>query len=357
MVSKKKEDVKSFIKEWENKKDWNEAYAYINALIKKEEFGLIYEIADEISKISTSSISLDAIYDTILKELSHCPNKTALNTLIKLPIGKSLSDVAGRIVVFQNLDDICKLFDNPKEDLFELLDLISQEMILRSRKLDAKIKNYIKSRGNDYSKLPLSLLNVEKSLPLIQFGITRGHSCALPSIENHKHNQITKRQSIEIFFKIGKNKKEDEILYAFQPWLNESNGKFIMKEIIFKDSLSVMDLSIFNKINLSCFSGDLKVYQSNPKEIFKNLFSASHGGAYSRSQGDAKSRLSAWKSLSGFLNHTLNDGCEAIEKSANLCEWYVFESDWFYNIAWDIGIVQLSQDKKKMLILAVTDKD
>ncbi|WP_433527478.1 DUF6183 family protein [Nocardia pseudovaccinii] len=53
------------------------------------------------------------------------------------------------------------------------------------------------------------------------------------------------------------------------------------------------------------------------------------------------------------------ESAATVERQANCCEWYSFETDtrWFEQVAWDIAVLALAPDRISSAILAATDTD
>jgi hypothetical protein len=93
---------------------------------------------------------------------------------------------------------------------------------------------------------------------------------------------------------------------------------------------------------------------------WQRLFAAaSTGGAYNRGCYGAYGRLNAWRSvaaLSGTADGALLD---EVERQARESAWYGFRTatKWFWQVAWDIGLVTVAPGGKRLAVLAATDTD
>jgi hypothetical protein len=73
----------------------------------------------------------------------------------------------------------------------------------------------------------------------------------------------------------------------------------------------------------------------------------------------AYGRLAAWKSLASLVGvaetASFDEVCDAVSQS----DWCSIESTakWFYNVAWDFGIVCVRPDKRHIAVLAASDED
>jgi hypothetical protein len=104
----------------------------------------------------------------------------------------------------------------------------------------------------------------------------------------------------------------------------------------------------------------VRAVRLTPAQAFNRLFSAAcSGGAYPSGLGGAYSRLAAWRSVAGLAGAPEGEGVDAVAERAGRCAWVSFHaaSGWFYDIAWDLGILALRPDGRSIAVLAATDTD
>ncbi|MBN9523009.1 TIGR02996 domain-containing protein [bacterium] len=95
-----------------------------------------------------------------------------------------------------------------------------------------------------------------------------------------------------------------------------------------------------------------------PAAAFLALFSADRaGGAYSPPAGAAYPRLHAWESFGWLAGADPDAPCADVAALADRCRWYTFDGDWFYHVAWDLGLVCARPDGHSVAVLAATDTD
>ncbi len=97
-----------------------------------------------------------------------------------------------------------------------------------------------------------------------------------------------------------------------------------------------------------------------PERALGELFCAAcNGGAYSGRLFGAYGRLAAWESFAALAGAGEVDALEAVAERARACRWITFHaaSDWYYDIAWDIGLAVLRPDRRSLAVLADTDTD
>ncbi|MEV5404202.1 DUF6183 family protein [Streptomyces albidoflavus] len=97
-----------------------------------------------------------------------------------------------------------------------------------------------------------------------------------------------------------------------------------------------------------------------PGQAWRVLFAAaSTGGAYNSGSHGAYGRLAAWQSLAALAGVADGAGSAEIEARAAECAWFGFDArtDWFEQVAWDIGLAALAPDRRRLAVLAATDTD
>ncbi|MFF8699137.1 DUF6183 family protein [Streptomyces albidoflavus] len=104
----------------------------------------------------------------------------------------------------------------------------------------------------------------------------------------------------------------------------------------------------------------LSVSACPPGQAWRVLFAAaSTGGAYNSGSHGAYGRLAAWQSLAALAGVADGAGSAEAEARAAECAWFGFDArtDWFEQVAWDIGLAALSPDRRRLAVLAATDTD
>ncbi|KOV11611.1 hypothetical protein ADK60_34375 [Streptomyces sp. XY431] len=95
-------------------------------------------------------------------------------------------------------------------------------------------------------------------------------------------------------------------------------------------------------------------------EVWRFLFAASStGGAYDSGCYGAYGRLHAWRSLAALAGAPSDAPASAVEAHVRSCTWYRFGADtpWFHRVVWDLGVLALSQDRRRLAVLAATTTD
>jgi hypothetical protein len=103
----------------------------------------------------------------------------------------------------------------------------------------------------------------------------------------------------------------------------------------------------------------VSVREITSRQGFGYLFSAAAmGGAYTWGEGGAYGRLAAWESASA-LTGCSEDDLDLASAHAERCSWFSFrgKSEWFFDVAWDIGLAVLRPDRRSLAVLAAMDTD
>ncbi|WP_244215425.1 DUF6183 family protein [Kitasatospora purpeofusca] len=95
-------------------------------------------------------------------------------------------------------------------------------------------------------------------------------------------------------------------------------------------------------------------------EVWRFLFAASStGGAYDSACYGAYGRLHAWRSLAALAGAPPDAPASEVEANVRACAWYRFSADtpWFHRVVWDLGVLAVSPDGRRLAVLAATTTD
>jgi hypothetical protein len=149
-------------------------------------------------------------------------------------------------------------------------------------------------------------------------------------------------------------------------WERESNGIIEARVFALNPWVSSEDVSVAGlmSLGLDCLRAtkakQVHISSSSASYALSILFSAaSGGGAYSRPPRGAHGRLAAWQSLAGLVGARDDASVETIAALAKQCTWWEFtaENDWFFQVAWDLGLLALRPQGRSLAVLAATDTD
>ncbi|WP_327074727.1 DUF6183 family protein [Kitasatospora purpeofusca] len=95
-------------------------------------------------------------------------------------------------------------------------------------------------------------------------------------------------------------------------------------------------------------------------EVWQFLFAASStGGAYDSACYGAYGRLHARRSLAALAGAPPDAPPSEVEARVRECTWYRFGADtpWFHRVVWDLGVLAVTQDRRRLAVLAATTTD
>ncbi|GAB3841213.1 DUF6183 family protein [Dactylosporangium cerinum] len=95
-------------------------------------------------------------------------------------------------------------------------------------------------------------------------------------------------------------------------------------------------------------------------QAWRQLFlAASTGGAYNAGDFGAYGRLFAWRSVAALAGAPSDASPAGVESVARAASWHSFAgaTDWFDDVAWDVGLAVVSPDGRRLAVLAASDTD
>lgn len=275
--------------------------------------------------------------------------------------------VASKIVAAQPQEVINKLLLDSKT--LEASALLLHEAVVRRKILPEsitgrEIQDRLANVSHPLAMLPLALLDLEEDMCLPSYGIgSMGVSIpfgamAEKTATNHDAG-LRKREITETT----RPERANLISAAVTNWKEESNGQ--VEARTFRAELSGAEplATIVTQFGLECLGGanGIRVRtDGEAKDAFTILFSAaSNGGAYNSGNFSAYGRLFAWLSLAGLVGVSADASVHDIATVARSCKWCIFDasSEWYYQVAWDIGIACFNPAHHEVAVLAATDTD
>ncbi|MGW0119445.1 DUF6183 family protein [Streptomyces sp. NPDC003327] len=153
---------------------------------------------------------------------------------------------------------------------------------------------------------------------------------------------------------------------AVANWTAESNGRVEARVFDLAEPLDAAAIpGALLTLGLDCLAGvdegsGLWGSVREPAGAWRVLFAAaSTGGAYGYGEFGAYGRLAAWRSLAALAGGPEGASAAEVEARAADCVWYGFvaHTEWFEQVAWDLGVAALSPGRKRLAVLAATDTD
>ena len=361
-------------------------YDQIDNWVARQKFDEITQLAKEIVDNWDSGPSQNWRYDggftRIVEGLALTEGKSYIETLFTVlnfskQVKIATSKIATQLVSKQPislLDDYAKTSD---PELLELWACVIQEIVLKNEDVRRfpnliAIWDKLTIQQHPLTLLPLKLMQPESEVHIYQhFQSVGGSGGSMPFGPTVRKSDEwitipTLDKSIH-FSEIDDPEYFAEMSRAVDNWEQESNGRYVTQQFVTQrpiDERTLSESNLLLKLGLRCLpklsSGNVYVRPVNSQRVINLLFSAAaNGGAYNRGSGNAYGRLHAWQSVRSLMKLTKDTPIHALEEHMAKCIWMTFESDsnWFYQVAWDFGIIAISEDRHTISVLASTDTD
>ncbi|MEU3827565.1 DUF6183 family protein [Streptomyces sp. NPDC029080] len=214
--------------------------------------------------------------------------------------------------------------------------------------------------------LPLTRSGMEEEADLPSYGI-RGSSHSMPyGPSEDRPSAVIADAHVPAARETTTPAVASRIGAAPANWAEQSNGRVEARVFDLAEPLDARTVpSALLALGLECLRGTgkktpLSVTVCPPALAWRVLFAAaSTGGAYSSGSYGAYGRLAAWRSLAALAGSP--EGATAAEAEAQVldCGWHAFDAgtQWFEQVAWDIGLAALSPGGRRLAVLAATDTD
>ncbi len=287
-----------------------------------------------------------------------------------LPWRQPAAALASKLVAKQPPEVVEAILHNlrPKTDQQEMAALILYEGVLRKKiaahsKFTQQLRDDLSEDSHPLAWLPLELHEMECCITLMAYYFYEANveipfgpdaRVAATPIPTSAFNLIMQETTTE--------KEARLISSAVDRWARFSNGQieagvFTAEEALptdntFLPSIKLKSLALGSSYPVSA--------HLSAADAFSILFAAAEaGGAYCGGHYGAYGRLLAWRSVAGLVGADEGDSFADVSALAESCDWSSYEAanDWFYQVAWDIGLVCVRPGRKQVAILAATDTD
>jgi uncharacterized protein (TIGR02996 family) len=253
----------------------------------------------------------------------------------------------------------------------ELLACLAQEMVLRGVPPKDEYWDRLKGSAHPLAPLPPRLLPIEVGFAdyLPRYG-SSGSSAELPLVLLREPEQLPQGAEPPGGLPAMLDRTDETFVRgavsAVRNWRGESNGKAEAR--LFGVGRPVQDgqlsVAFLLSLQLACLTGTsqdaVRAERLRPGEAMNHLFAAaSNGGAYGGGLLGAYGRLAAWASAQALTGASPGQSIEQVAALAEQCLWHSFGADpgWFYNVAWDLGLIAVRPDRRSLAVLAATDTD
>ncbi|MDE0867071.1 MAG: DUF6183 family protein [Rubripirellula sp.] len=369
----------SFVDSLPNAKDVNEHYAFIESCAARDDIDTLRALFDQTREqcsFGPSDWAPRAACERIVEALALTDGFDHATAALEL---SRIMDNRGDSSHFRPSGVISKLVAAQSSSVLEQLlecgcDLESDALILHEavvrRKLTPESRpardaaDRLASAQHPLSFLPLVLLDIEAELLLPHYGMgSSGTSIPFGPLNDDMAGESEDVDDDVTLTETTTHDRSNRISAALKNWEDESNGLIEARTFDMRDGTIPMLSRLLPTVGLECIGpSDAGVFHDDRpvKFIFTVLFSAaSTGGAYNYGEFAAYGRLLAWRSLAGLVGCHENASIEETAVRARDSKWCLFSSssDWYYQVAWDIGVACVNPTQNELVILAATDTD
>lgn len=316
-----------------------------------------------------------SVYNHLLRLLATTAGQQNITQALRLVSsvradGKKLDRYTASLLAASHpVDDLAVAFTG--EAVEELRACLVHELVLRGIVVTETpgIAEWATSphwRYHPLGWLPLTLADVEDSPDMPSYSI-HGGSHPLP------HGPAGSRDTTIVAGTGGPPAQETTtettataMALAVANWAEESNGRIEARVFDFAEPLDAGSVpNALLTLGLECLNGAgdktaLSASACAPTRVWQLLYAAaSTGGAHNSGVRGAYGRLAAWQSLAGLSCAPQGASFREVEARVGECTWHVFDADtqWFRRVAWDIGVVGVAPDRRRLAVLAATDTD
>jgi hypothetical protein len=253
---------------------------------------------------------------------------------------------------------------------FEGAACLLHELVIRRRAANLicdTLEREMRRREHPLAWLPPWLLPLESEIPryLPHFTPTGGGFTSPHNEGQPLDTAPTAPADVPVVLSSETIAESAPLFSAVRGWAEESNGLLEGKLFRLDSSLpALVGGEWFADLPADSLAGALTepqwaINRRTPAEAFAQLFAAAHtGGAYGRREWGAYGRLHAWQSFGALAGCAARVDTVSISAEAGRCEWFSFGgTDWFYQIADDLGLICVRPDRLSVALLAATDTD
>lgn len=258
----------------------------------------------------------------------------------------------------------------PSDTRRELLACWMHEVVLCGTALDRepacrRFQESLVATNHPLASFPLHLLDAEREAPTympmygaeaIQRAVTSlesggAHSTrTVPPPADHEAPRATPIEDAAL---------EGKLREAVKPWMEASKGKTEARAFSLTPAASASaGRWLLRGLPISSTQGKgLELAGAPADAVWGALFAAAaNGGAYSTGLGGAYGRKAAWTSFAALVGA---DGAPSeVDRVAANTHFLMFGgTEFFFDVAWDLGVAAIRPDGASVAVLAATDTD
>ena len=374
--------------------DVNQAYATVDRWNRESRTADLLELAGAIERgcdvTGAAKLPYEAVADHVEEVLALTAGPDHVDALFSLlaaprvrsvqrprPAEMRVRAFASRLAHGQTKDALVAAIARAgdKKDHVEILACWMHETVLRGTALDretavVKFHERLAENGHVLGALPLTLLEAEAEAPTympmyganaiskavarLESGPTSART--IPPPGDHAAPRVTRIEDGSL---------EARLRECVLPWTTGSNGKAEAKAFRLEPSLGPASPGrwLLRALALECIDGAqvLRAERTSADTVWGALFAASaNGGAYSSGLGGAHGRRAAWVSMAALLDAPAGATPEQLDALAPSAQFLMFgaaNSEWWHDVAWDIGVLAVRAAGDSVAVLAATDAD
>ncbi len=370
---------RSFIPSLKRAKDVNSHYEFIDScarvgdldtlrhlfarILEECPFGPTHWAPRAVTERIIEAVALNDGYDNAIAtvELAKLANQRVESRHIRpaAVISKIVAAQSGAVI-----DKLLSTVSDLEAKAILLHEAVMRKKVLTNSEAATRSAALLASHRHPLAFLPLTLFDFEDelSLPSYQLG-SAGWGMPFGPHGSEQTREVASAEAEFAFTEKTTTERATRIASAIKNWAEESNGKFEARTFHVDAPESLILEPAIRNLGLECVGpSDALAFpeKQSLKEVFAVLFAAaSTGGAYNSGEFAGYGRLSAWRSLGGLVGCGETAAINDVARVAGDCEWLLFSTsnDWYYQVAWDIGIACWNPSLRDLTILAATDTD
>ncbi|MDB4945524.1 MAG: hypothetical protein JWP97_5058 [Labilithrix sp.] len=376
--------------------DVNQAYAVVDRMSRESRVPDLLALAAALEAASEGPAlaSFEAVADHVEEVLALSPGVERIDALFTLlgtertrsvqrprPRDTRIRAFASRLGHGQSKDALLASIGRAEGRHTEVLACWMHEVVLRGTALDREptalgLQRRLVDDQHPLGDLPLVLLAAEAEAPtyMPMYG-ANAISKAIARLETGPASARTMpppgEQSPPTVTLASDASSDKRLLEAVQPWTSGSNGRAEAKVFTLTPPIggAAPGRWLLRALPLTCLekAQGLRAERAGSEAVWGALFAAAaNGGAYSSGLGGAYGRRAAWTSLGALVDAPGAALASDIDALADRCSFLVFGASrgdgadgegFFYDVAWDVGVLAVRSGGGSVAVLAATDSD